>query len=285
MEAVLRQLLGRDTPRVLSLEPETEGDFPGLLGQDVDASLREALHRGLIEGERVLAAGPGIDWVNLRLRVEGLQALGEWPPPEGEHLPGPWDEGYWGERALPRLKHLSDNPPQQGFIFGPHGGMDDERWGKWIAALRLYEAGLIDGDLQSGGLSDVRVTDAGARTLDPPDRDPLSVAAVALRRGSKADATIAAVEEALGGRLKELAVTRGVAVDDRRGPKKLIALNGDLKRAGAYDEAERAQVEAWLKLRNEVGHGRGEDVSARRIETMLTGIAVFLDEHPSASPS
>lgn len=62
-------------------------------------------------------------------------------------------------------------------------------------------------------------------------------------------------------------------------------LNSDLRAAGAYDEAERAQIEAWLKLRNEVGHGRGHGVSARRIDTMLAGVQVFLEEHPSALPS
>jgi len=61
----------------------------------------------------------------------------------------------------------------------------------------------------------------------------------------------------------------------------LALVNNDLKARDAYDEAERAQMEAWLKLRNEVGHGRGEAVTTERIQAMLAGIGVFLTEHPS----
>ncbi|MCA1707306.1 MAG: hypothetical protein LC808_30190, partial [Actinobacteria bacterium] len=64
-------------------------------------------------------------------------------------------------------------------------------------------------------------------------------------------------------------------------PKRLAHLNNDLKAMDAYDEGERAQVEAWLKLRNEVGHGRGETVSIRRVEALLAGIGAFLVDHPS----
>lgn len=280
MDAVLHELVARDAPSDLSLEPNADPGFAGIPAQEVDAALREALGRGLLDGERATFSGPEVLWSNPRLRVAGLRHLGEWPPAGGEHLPGPWDHRYWGQRALPALRDVRENPPYHGFLFGPYGGMDDEGWSTWCAILRLLDIGLIDGDLEQGGLSDVRVTAAGAQVLDPVDRDPLAVAAVAFRHGNKADATIAAVEEALGGRLKELAAVHRVSlVDARGGAKKLSVLNNDLKTAGAFDEAERTQVDAWLKLRNGVGHGRGEAVSLGRIETLLSGVRVFLEDH------
>lgn len=280
VDAVLCELVGRDTPTSLWLDPAVDFGFSDIPAHEVDAALREGVARNLAHGERATFAGSEVLWSNPRLRVEGLRHLGEWPPTGGEHLPGPWEDGYWGRRALPALRALSESPPHQGFVFGPEGGMSDEEWAEWCAVLRLREVGLIDGDLEQGGLSDVRVTAAGTRVLDPPERDGLAVADVALRRGGKAEATIAAVEEALGGRLKELAQAHGFALT---GAKTLGALNNHLKAAEVYGEPKRAQIEAWLKLRNEVAHGRGEAVSVERIENMVAGVRVFLQDHPIES--
>ncbi len=280
IDAVLRELVGRDMPTCLWLDPAVEPGFSDLTAYEVDAGLREGHARDLICGDRATFAGPEVLWSNPRLRVEGLRHLGEWPPTGGEHLPGPWNDGYWGRRASPALRALREGPPDHGFIFGPEGGMADDEWAEWYAVLRLYDAALIDGNLEEGGMSDVRITSAGTRVLDPPERDPLAVADVALRQGAKADATIAVVEEALGGRLKKLAQAQGIALREGRGAKQLGALNNDLKAAQVYDEPKRAQVEAWLKLRNDVAHGRGEAVSVERIENMLAGVRVFLQDHP-----
>lgn len=81
------------------------------------------------------------------------------------------------------------------------------------------------------------------------------------------------------GASKELAEAHGVV----RGAKKLAAFNNDLKAAEVYGEPTRAQVEAWLKLRNEVAHGRGEAVSVERIENTIAGVWVFLQDHPIES--
>lgn len=281
MDIALRALVGRDWPTSLFLEPDVDPGFGGMSAHEVDEALREAFDQLLLEGERQTFAGPEVLWSNPRLRTEGLEHLGEWPPSEGEHLTGPWDDGYWGEHALPALQGLAQNPPPGRFVFGPEGGMSNEEWVGWYAVLRLLDRGLIDGDLEPGGLSDVHITAAGTRVLTPPPRDPLSVAEIALRQGNKVEATIAALEEALGGRLRELAEAYQVPlVDERCRPKNSARVNSDLKANGAYDETERAQVEAWLKLRNEAGHGRGEAVSSGRIETMLAGIGVFLANHP-----
>ncbi len=152
MDITLRVLVGRDWPTSLSLEPDVDPGFEAMSAYEVDAALREALHRGLLDGERKTYAGPEVLWSNPRLRIEGLEHLGEWPPSGGEHLPGPWDDAYWGQHALPALRGLVENPPSGGFVFGPEGGMSDEEWVDWYAVLRLLESRLIDGDLEEGGL-------------------------------------------------------------------------------------------------------------------------------------
>lgn len=54
-----------------------------------------------------------------------------------------------------------------------------------------------------------------------------------------------------------------------------------LRRDGAYPESDRAQVEAWLKLRNALAHPDGREVSDARVESVIQGIRVFLAEHPT----
>jgi hypothetical protein len=203
VDALLAELVGRDARAALWLDPAVDPGFSDdITAGEVDGALREGVAQDLVCGERATFAGAEVLWTNPRLRVKGLRHLGEWPPTGGDHLPGRWDDGYWGQRALPALRALHQGPPDQGFVFGPEGGMSDEEWAEWCAVLRLRDAGLIDGNLEQSGLSEVRVTAAGARVLDPPERDALRWLARPLRRGGKADATIAAVEEALGGRLK-----------------------------------------------------------------------------------
>jgi hypothetical protein len=59
------------------------------------------------------------------------------------------------------------------------------------------------------------------------------------------------------------------------------ALNNDLRAAGAYDESERTQVEAWFKLRNELAHAHETIPSDARIEAVIAGVRAFLDDHPA----
>lgn len=81
---------------------DVDPGFEGVTATEVDAALREALNQDLIEGE----AGPSdprVPWSNPRLTVAGLRHLGQWPSPGQERLLGPWDDGYWGQRALRKL--------------------------------------------------------------------------------------------------------------------------------------------------------------------------------------
>ena len=60
-------------------------------------------------------------------------------------------------------------------------------------------------------------------------------------------------------------------------------LNAALRKVGACGESDRAQVGAWLKLRNELAHPDGREVSDAHVASVLQGIRVFLEEH-SAVP-
>ena len=58
-------------------------------------------------------------------------------------------------------------------------------------------------------------------------------------------------------------------------------MNGELKAAGAYSEAQRATVESWQKLRNAAAHGNPgfepPDVSlVVNVEPMIIGVRGFI---------
>lgn len=254
------------------------GLIDGLSGRDLDDALLEGTGSGLVTGDRGEGDGSIAWWSRLRLTVAGMRTLGQWPPAGREWGRAGWDERYWGRRARPLLIRLSEDPQQHGFFFKPIGGDDEEAWRDWTALLLLAEADLISGRLTDSGVDTLRVTEAGRRALDPTPRDPLDEADAKLRGGSRVDAVVDAVERGLGDRLRALAVTHGMATAM---PARLSRLNDELRRAGAYGEAERAQVEAWLKLRNDLAHGRDDAISDSRVAVLIEGIRVFLSEHPA----
>jgi len=136
--------------------------------------------------------------------------------------------------------------------------------------LRLLSAGLIAGGLQRGGLDGVRLTVEGRRALDGPT-GPLDRAVVELRRGAKAEAMTAVVDEALADLLRKLAAVKGVPTEQNGKPWLLSNLADRLLAAGAFARDSHAEVQMCLALRNETDHGRGVGVSepriARAIET------------------
>jgi hypothetical protein len=81
--------------------------------------------------------------------------------------------------------------------------------------------------------------------------------------------------------LREIAAVHGVPFEHTDGgPIKLARLNDSLRRDGVYGESERAQIEAWSKLRNDLAHPGSAPVSDARILSVIAGIRVFLDDHP-----
>ena len=278
---VLEALVDLDTRVTISLSFDGPGELiDGVTGRVVDDVLLEASAKGLIAGDRGEGDGSIVFWSRLALTVEGLRWLGQWPPPGRESEPGGWDDGYWGKRARPLLARLRDVPLPHGFYLKPVG-RESEEWADWTAALLLREADLISGRLASDGIDTVRISAEGHRALDPRPRDPLEQASAQLRSGARVDAIVTAVELALGQRLKALADGHDVATTHADGhPIKLSMLNAALRKAGVYHETDRAQIEAWLKLRNDLAHADGQQISDARVGSVIDAIAVFLDEHP-----
>lgn len=278
---VMEALVGHDSRAEINLAfGEPSALVPGTRGREVDDVLFEASQLKLIVGDRGGGDGSAAWWSRVRLTAAGLRSLGQWPPAGREWEPGGWDGGHWGGVARPLLQQLQDQPPAHGYLEKPIG-QSSEEWAQWTAALQLGEADLIAGRLDADGIANLRVTAAGVRALDPTPRDPVDEAIAKLRGGARVDAIIAAVEGALGARLNQLAANHDVATtrqDDT--PLTLSRLNNDLRSAGVYDETHRAQIEAWLKLRNDLAHADPAVASDARIEAAIAAIRVFLDEHP-----
>jgi len=285
LEALLRCVVNDEGGTTFELPVAEAGvlaDVPDATGREVDEGLRELEHRGWARGERYEGDGSIIRWSALRPTVAGLRHLGEWPPEGLEYLSGGWDDLTWGRVDQRVLSRLFDSTPDARLVVRLAMGEDDGLR-EWESYLRLHEAGLIDADMGSGYLGNLRVITAGRDALHPPDDDPLVRARQRLRQGAKADAVTAVVDEALKPCLVALAGARGLTPDQL--PTKIASLNDELKKLGAYgdspfvSEAVRAQVDAWLKLRNAVDHGEGASIAERWIELMIDGVEHFLREH------
>jgi hypothetical protein len=74
-------------------------------------------------------------------------------------------------------------------------------------------------------------------------------------------------------------------VDSKGEPRKAAALNADLyAKTGVYQKAEHAQVDAWLKKRNDAAHGASDfDVQYTDpdIRRMCEGIRDFVAKYPA----
>jgi len=103
-----------------------------------------------------------------------------------------------------------------------------------------------------------------------------------LRNGARVDAVFHAFEFGLCGHLRELAKEHRVPTTRPDGrPLNVSRLNDDLRKAGVYGEADRAQVEAWSKLRNDLAHPKaGTTVGDSRVDATIAAIRVFVEEHP-----
>lgn len=276
LDTVLRVVTAHDRTATLTLilaETDQWEPLAHATGHAIDEALRELRHRDWIVGTDQGGDGSLFIWSRLAVTVEGLRHLGEWPPPGQEFLPGPWDTGLWGQLAKPALIDLASSPPDHGYLMKPWAPAESSRW---EAILLLRDAGLLDGTPDSEGISDTRLTTAGAHALDPPVDDPLVRARLKLRQGAKADAVTAAIDEALKPCLHALAQANNVALATGKGaPVRLANLNDQL-RGTAYGNAEHDYVSAWLHDRNDVDHGLGVQIPDRRIELMLDGIELFV---------
>jgi len=260
------------------IDPQAVEAPEGWNSKKLDLALRQAQAKGLIEVQDRATGDGSMAWWFVRPSLAGLRAIGQWPPAGSEHLPGSWDDGVWGKRDLLRLRQLLESPPHHGFVFGTTGGTTDDECADWLAATRLLEAGLLTGSPGPTGIADVSVTAEGQRAVAGVGDDPLDRAIVELERNAKVEAMTAAVEEALGDKLRQLANEHGVDATDVQGrPRHLAALNDALRAKPAYNQSWGAEIAGWIALRNETNHGRGKTVSATRIERAVAGIREFCD--------
>jgi len=90
----------------------------------------------------------------------------------------------------------------------------------------------------------------------------------------------------LEGHLRSLAPACGVAVSNAKGEhKKASQLNQDLYSANAYDKATCAQIDAWLKLRNDAAHPTEPSFETTHTDSevrlMSMGVRDFIRRHPA----
>lgn len=247
----------------------------GLDTSEGDQILSELQDELLVEGERRLGDGSICWWAKLQATVLGLMTLGEWPLQGAEHTAGQWDNGYWGEVAKPLLREYADAPPRSRFVFRPVMGEPEKKHIEWRAAQLLLRAGLIRGSGGGGGegIPDVALTEAGRRALEGRPMDALDRATVELRRGAKAEALVAATEEAMGSCLKALSKQHGIAtVNDKKRDVALATLGEQLAAKGVISSDVRAEISAYLQLRNKAVHGEAATVEADRIARAIEGI-------------
>jgi hypothetical protein len=108
-----------------------------------------------------------------------------------------------------------------------------------------------------------------------------------LRRDSYHRAATVVTGAALEDHLKKLATKHGTGTTQSNGtPKKASTINNELKAAGIYNEAQRATVEGWQKLRNDAAHGdpgfEPPNVSlVVNIEPMIVGVRGFIAAFPA----
>jgi hypothetical protein len=274
---ILTLLVDHDSRGILVLRFEDRVEWADALGREVDDALLEARASGLLEGERREGDGSLAYWSFVHPTVAGFRELGQWPPRGREWEAGPWDDGYWGARARPLLRRLHEQPPLDGFYLKPVEE-DEEKWRDWTTLFLLAEADLVSGTLQDGGIDALRVLPAGREALDPTPRDIIDEAEAKLRTGARVDAIVTAVERGLGSRLRVFAERHDLPEAQAPG---LARLNNALCKAGIYDESDRAQIEAWVKLRNRFAHAQDEAISDARAAAAIAAIRVFLDEHPT----
>jgi hypothetical protein len=56
------------------------------------------------------------------------------------------------------------------------------------------------------------------------------------------------------------------------GPKKMDAMNAELKTAGVYNALEHKQVTAWLAIRNSTAHGNYDVYDAASVTALIIGV-------------
>jgi hypothetical protein len=82
--------------------------------------------------------------------------------------------------------------------------------------------------------------------------------------------------------MKALATKHGISLQLPSGaPKKMDAVNAELKAAGVYNALEHKQVTAWLAIRNSAAHGDYGDYDGAAVKAMVEGVGGFAGKYPA----
>lgn len=82
--------------------------------------------------------------------------------------------------------------------------------------------------------------------------------------------------------MKALATKHGIGlVAPNGGPKKMDAVNAELKAAGVYNALEHKQVTTWLAIRNSAAHGNYGDYDQAAVKGLVDGVGNFAIKYPA----
>jgi hypothetical protein len=82
--------------------------------------------------------------------------------------------------------------------------------------------------------------------------------------------------------LKTLATKYSISLQLPSGaPKKMEAVNAELKAAGVYNSVEHKHVTAWLAIRNSAAHGHYGDYDEAGVKALVEGVGNFAVKYPA----
>jgi hypothetical protein len=82
--------------------------------------------------------------------------------------------------------------------------------------------------------------------------------------------------------MKALAAKYNVSLQTTSGaPKKMDAVNAELKAAGVYNAIEHKHVTAWLAIRNSAAHGDFCDYDQAAVKALVDGVGNFAIKYPA----
>ena len=148
------------------------------------------------------------------------------------------------------------------------------------SSTRLSElvatASALRDDIAAGWLTSV-VELAHADT----DAGYLEMAEGLLGQGYK-DAAAVIAGTSLEVHLRALATKHGLGLQaPNGGPKKMDAVNAELKAAGVYNAIKHKQVTAWLGIRNSAAHGNYGDYDEVAVEGLVNRVGNFAVKYPA----
>ncbi|MFJ2749783.1 hypothetical protein [Streptomyces sp. NPDC087297] len=111
--------------------------------------------------------------------------------------------------------------------------------------------------------------------------DYLEMAETLLASGYK-DPSAVIAGTSLEVHIRMLCAKHGVAIELPNGaPKKADVMNADLRKVGAYNEARKKQITAWMDLRNKAAHGDYTSYDGHQVRMFIDGVRDFMLKHPA----